>query len=54
MRQVGFFEAIARANSHFRYWKCRRDLGRPVSIWMTAGQWLRRLAYEWLGIGHGA
>jgi hypothetical protein len=54
MGQSGFFEAVARANSHLRYWKYRRDLGSPISISLAVRQWFRRMAFEWLGIGHGA
>ena len=54
MGQVGFFEAVGRANSHLRYWKYRRDSGSPISVWLAIRQWCLRLAFEWLGVGHGA
>jgi len=52
--QVGFVSAVDRANSHLRYWKYRRDSGNHISLLLAARQWIYRLAFEWLGIGHGA
>lgn len=54
MGQVGFFEAIGRANSHLRYWKYRREAGSPIALATAMKQWVKRFAFEWAGIGHGA
>ena len=54
MGQVGFFSAVNRANSHLRYWKYRREIGNPISLTVALHQWIRQLAFQWLGIGNGA
>ena len=47
MRNVRFSDAISRANSHFRYWKYRRDIGSPISLLLSVKQWIRRMKFEW-------
>ena len=38
MRRVGLFKAISRANSHIRYWKYRRKIGKNV-IFVSDSEW---------------
>jgi hypothetical protein len=52
-RQVGIPQAIARANSHIRYWRYRRSIGNPFPLRTAVAQWLRRFAFEAFGIGQG-
>jgi len=53
---TNFRSAVSRANSHFMYWHCRRRFGYSMapSFATACVQWVRRLAFEWLGIGNGA
>jgi len=52
---TNFFGAVARANSHLRYWQYRRTLRNGGPTLPTAcAQWVRRFAFEWLGLGRGA
>jgi hypothetical protein len=54
MGQVGFREAIGRANSHIRYWQYRQSIGAPIRLIVAIRQWWSRLLFEWLGRGNGA
>jgi hypothetical protein len=53
---TNFRSAVSRANSHFMYWHYRRRFGYSMapSFATACVQWVRRLAFEWLGIGNGA
>ena len=39
-------QAMRRANSHWRYWMYRRQIGNPVSALETFRQWWARLRFE--------
>jgi hypothetical protein len=47
MNNLPFMESVSRANSGFRLYWYRRQIGRPISLWGTLREWPRRLWFEW-------
>lgn len=50
-RNAKFVDSLARANSHLRYWRYRRELGSEggPTLLQACIQWWRRFVFEWLG-----
>lgn len=46
--------ALRNANSHIRYWRYRKKIGRPFPLRLVPGQWVRRFLFEAFRIGRGA
>jgi hypothetical protein len=44
--KVSMMAAVRRANSAFRYWSYRRDIGNPIRFRLAIAEWFRRLAFE--------
>jgi hypothetical protein len=46
MNGVPLREGVARANSHLRYWRYRRAIGRPFPLSVALREWWARLLFE--------
>ena len=50
---TSFLNAVSRANSHIRYWRYRKSIGRPISLTQSVCNWYHRFVFEAFGIGSG-
>jgi hypothetical protein len=46
-RRSKIVQIMSRANSHLRYWRYRRSIGKPISLLGSIGDWRRRFLFEW-------
>lgn len=46
MNNLSAKESASRAMSHFRYWKHRRDMGKPISMLGTIRDAIARFWFE--------
>ena len=49
-----FTKAVDRANSHFRYYQYRKNIGNSIPLLPVFKHWYKRFIFEYLDIGDGA